>query len=232
MIDRLRAIIGRPGDPGEDSKTIGFFVGSTSLSIQVATIAKVLMAVVVVSATTLVVGLAFLGVGTQPAFAVSVSASDINISTADGNLTSVTITPNMTYSWNNVDSGVYEIKTDVEVSNDGSTWYTSVTDTYDCSFFECGAQSTTVNNDITTLDIAGSDFGQTSAFSLSDFNASDGQTKTTTVYVRLTARLLDENGAMIETTQVEKSFDVTVTNKEGTLSLSGELNTSATTPTS
>jgi hypothetical protein len=234
MIDRLRAIVDQV--LGTESKAIGVFAGSKSFSVRVVTIAKVLMAVVVVSATTVVVGFAFLGFGSGSALAVSVSAADIDISTNDGNVSSVTIEPGLTHSWTGVDSGVHQIQTTVDVSNDGSSWrYANVfAKTCDLSSnpdFDCGQTSATVDQSIRTISIAGGGDYQTDAFSLSDFNASDGETKTTTVYVRLTVTLYDESSNALEETQVVKSFDVTVTNVEGQLSVSGALNSSVSTPT-
>lgn len=236
MIDRLRAIIDMWGRLGDENKDIGLFAGSRSLSVRVTTIAKVLMAVVLVSATTLVVGFAFLGLGPQSALAVSVSASDINLSTNDGNVSSVTIEPALTHSWSGVDSGVDQIQTRVDVSNDGSSWeyanvFAKTCDSSSNPDFDCGQTSATVDQSIRTISIAGGGDYQTDAFSLSDFNASDGETETTTVYVRLRVTLYDDSSNALEETEIVKSFDVTVTNVEGELTVSGTLNSSVSTPT-
>lgn len=231
MIDRLRAIIDRIDGRGTETRAIGFFVGSKSLSVRVATIAKVLMAVILVSAVTVVVGFAFLGFGSQPAFAVGVTADDISISTSDGNVTSVTVAPNLTHSWSNLDTGVQTVRTNIDFSDDGSSWTGWGRADKACVGdidFDCGATTATVNQNIfTPIDVA----GDTPVFSLSDFNASDGETTTTTVYVRFTIELLDDSENVIKQKEVVKSFDVSVTNKEGTFSVTGVVNTNVTTPT-
>lgn len=231
MIDRVRAIIDRLTGRNGDGKTIGLFVGSRSVSVETGTITKVLMALIVASAATVAVGFAFLGFGSQPAFAVGVTADDISISTSDGNVTSVTVAPNLTHSWSNLDTGVQTIRTDIDFSDDGSSWTgwgradkACVGDTD----FDCGATTATINQNIfTPIDVA----GDTPVFSLSDFNASDGETTTTTVYVRFTIELLDDSENVIKQKEVVKSFDVSVTNKEGTFSVTGVVNTNVTTPT-
>jgi len=237
MIDRLRTVIDRLTGGGKESKTIGFFVGSRSVSVETATIAKVLVAAVVVSAGTALASFGFLGFGSQSALAVGVSASDISISTHDGNLSSVTVDPELTYSWSDVDKGVHEVDTTVDVSNgapaDDTDWtyvnvFRSSCDTTDA--YECGKTSATFTDTIRTISIAGGGDYQTDEFSLNEFNASDGNTTTTTVYMRFTVELRDESGNVLEERQYVTSFDVSVTNREGTLSVTGAVNGNVTTP--
>jgi hypothetical protein len=206
--------------------------------VETATIAKVLMALIVASAVTVVAGVAFLGFGSHTALAADVTADDISITTDDGNVSSVTMEPSLAYSWSAVDQGVHKVGTTIEVSNgqpsNESDWAYVNRFAMSCDVtnaeYECGKTTASFNDTIRTISIAGGGDYQTDEFSLSDFNASDGNTTTTTVYVRFTVELQDDSGNTIEEKQIVNSFDVSVTNEEGTLSVTGAVNASVTTP--
>lgn len=240
MIDRLRAIIDRFGEYSKEGRTVDVQVGSRSVSVATVTTLKMAMALVVVSAGTIGAGVGFLGAGSQSVLAVDVAANDVSISTASGNVTGVLVEPNVTVSWNNLDDGVEEVEYRVFVGpSESSLEPTAPTTTGSgsCTGSWCGNRTGSYSvigfgHDITSdSDFYGPVDTDPAPFDRSDFNASEGQTKTTTVYVKMEVRLIDSSGNVINSANSTlTSFTVSVTNTEGTVSMSGEFNTSVNTP--
>lgn len=207
---------------------------SRSPSVEISQLSAVVITAVVVTAVTV----AIVGVGTQSAMAVSATASDITVSSNDGNLTAVTMEPELTVSWSNINSGVTSVSTTIDVSNGGTHWERTNTFPWDCeerSNFDCGETSYTVDQSIPKICIAGcDDFRPTGpgGFELSDFNADDGETTQTDVHVRLQVSIYTQDSrGVVKKTRFTETFTVTVENLEGEMSASATLNTNAATPT-
>lgn len=242
MLDPVQKVLRSVKRIGDNGAEIYAGIGSYTLSIKLITITKLIVSVMVIGGVTAAAVLAFAGFGSQSALAMSISATDIEINTSDGSVTAVTIEPDLTYSWDGVDD-VQEISTTITISNasreksDTVYYFVKNDNTTICGSSGsdpdwCGNTSATVNKQVEKIDITdpAEYSGDTAAFSTDDFNASDGQTKTTTVYVTITVQLGDENGKLLEEEYHEMSFDVTVTNSDGDLTVTGALNTNATTP--
>jgi hypothetical protein len=216
------------GDAGSRSVTL-------SVHVRMATVAKVALAVLVVSAS----GLALVGVGSQGALAASVAASDVSIETNDGNVTAVTVDPTLTVSWDALEKPVEQILLQIKISDTSDDRNENVlggSQFLDCeieSHPDCGETSGTVTFDygderIDLLNRSQYTFvDESTLFEASDFAASEGQTKTTTVFVRVTARADFADGSSKFFSE-DLSFDVAVTNREGTLSIDGSLGTGVT----
>lgn len=186
---------------------------------------------VVAVAVLVAIGLAT--VAAPGTLAASFTASDVAISTNDGQISSVTVQPDFDASWSNLDTGVDNVGYTIEVSDDGSNWESLVIATVDCSNpnadFSCGVTSgteTIYQGNVQYDLLADGDYQSgTSPFSASDFSASEGSTETTTVHLRITLSVDDSNGNLVKETTVTRTFDVTVTNTDGSISISGIMGT-------
>lgn len=193
---------------------------------------QVLIAAVVVVAAVV----ALIGIGTQPTIAAGVSADDISVMTADGNISSVTIQPEGWVSWEHVDSGVVEIDVAISVKKSSSSSGAIL-------FFrevKCGSGTFTCNTTGGNISVStgapleltnDSDYNFGLApFELSDFNASEGTSQVTTVDVTMEVNMwnheLNEVGGTYKTT----SFDVNVTNLGSSTTADLDLHTNLTTP--
>jgi hypothetical protein len=240
MRERLRERLGREGNRGDVVRRALDDLGSRSLTLSVrvrlATVAKLAVAVLVVSAATL----ALVGVGSQGALAASVAASDVSIETNDGNVTAVTVAPTLTVSWDALEKPVEQILLQVKISaasddrNDNVLGGSQFLDCAVESHPDCGERSGNVTFDYggERIDILNrsrySFVDESTLFEASDFAAvEEGQTRTTPVFVRITARADFEDGTSKFFSQ-DLAFDVTVTNREGTLSIDGSLDTGVT----
>lgn len=193
-------------------------------------------AVVVAAILVVAVSLTMVTGGT---LAATFSAADVSVSSSDGTISSVTITPDFDAQWSDLDTGTDNLGYQIEVSDDGSTYESLVVATMDCSNpnadFSCGSTSGSqaiYDGQVTYDLLADGDYQSgTSPFSASDFSASQGSSKTTTVHLRVTTSLDDSNGNLIKETTVTKTFDVTVTHtgSQATLTISGVMNTNAST---
>ena len=186
---------------------------------------------VVAVAVLVAVGLAT--VAAPGTLAASFTASDVSISTNDGQISAVTVQPDFDASWSNLDAGVHNLGYQIEVSDDGSNWETLAVATIDCSNpnadFSCGATSgsqAVYQGNVQYDLLADGDYQSgTSPFSASDFSASEGTSETTTVHLRITISVDDDSGNLVEETTVTRTFEVTVTNTDGTISISGVMGT-------
>lgn len=195
---------------------------------------KLVMVAVVVTGG----GVALIGTGSQSALAASISANNIDISTDDGELTSLTIAPVGSVEWTGIDDEAYHMLSFLVISNDSTdneeTKSLVRTLHQDCSVTDYDFCNTTtgntsfaedpyqLTNDSQLQDPDGS------VFNLSDFSAPEGETKNTTVYVTHTVRLEDSDRNTIESTTETTSFEVQVTNQASSVSVSLALNTDAT----
>lgn len=237
MIDRLQAALDRLADRGTDVEETLADVGARSVSLQfrLATAAKVAMAALVVTGGTI----ALLGLGTGPAFAASLTASDVSISTNDGNITAVTLNPTLAVSWQGLDEPVEQVLVQVKISNSSGDPNGNVLDGsqfLDCaveSHPDCGETSgnTTFdygNEDINILNKSRYTFrNNATLFDAEDFAAADGETETTPVFVTITARA-DMTDGSSQFYNEQLSFNVSVTNEGSTVSAEGSLNTGVT----
>jgi hypothetical protein len=236
MIDRMRSVVNRLG--GNDVGTIDVSLGSRSLRVKAATITKLLVALVVVSAGTFAAGFAFLGVGSQPALAADVTAEDVSISTGSGNVTGVTVGPNVTITWNNVDEPVEEVVYRICVGPSESELEPMRPHKLASTYEDFGNRSGSLSYvdgtppDITDdVDFHGPYDDDPAPFDKSDFNASEGSTTTTTVHVMIEVQVEDADSNVITSSNSTlTSFEVSVTNTEGTVSTSGQIETNVTTP--
>jgi hypothetical protein len=239
MLERLRGLVDRGTDGDEAIRDALGGLGSRSVTlsvhVQVATIAKVAAAMIVLSAASLVL----VGMGTAPALAASVAASDVSIATNDGNVTAVTLDPTVTVSWSGLEKPVEQVLLQIKISDTSGDRNDNVlggSRFLDCEFDshpDCGETSGNVTFDygaerIDILNRSQYDFvDESTLFDAGDFAAADGETKTTTVFVRLTARADFADGTSKFFSE-DLSFDVSVTNREGTLSVDGSLDTDVT----
>lgn len=224
MMDQLRAIIDRLGRQSTDGKAI----------------AKVLVVAVLVSAGTVVVALGIIGVGSETVLAVDVTASDVSISTSNGNVTGVIVAPNVTFSWDNADAGVHKVTYRIWVGPSSSALEPTQPTALGCDtggFFTCGIKSgsfdyTGTGSDITSdSDFHGPYDDDPAPYDTRLFNASEGSTVTTVVPIKIETRLHDSDGNVIKSANSTlTSFEVTVTNTEGEISTTGVINTSVRTP--
>lgn len=231
MIGRLKAAFNRLTDRETEVQSLDD-IGNRSVTPQIrpATVMKVVMAVVVIAAGSIAL------IGPQPVLAASITSSDLKVTTSDGNITSVSIAPEYTIAWENLDSGVDQIDIRTKVSNDSSNWETIVALQAGCSVDRdfCGNKTGSYGSSTSTgLNITDSSeyrTGSSPPFDLDDFNASDGESQVTTVYVKVEVWLTDADNNRIKSTSDETSFVVNVTNIAGTVSTSHSLDTNLTTP--
>lgn len=233
MIDRFRSVISRTGSGGK----IALVVGSRSFSVNVATMAKLLVALAVVSAGVFAAGFALLGFGPQAGLAVDVTADDISITTNDGEISEVGLNPTLAVGWQGFDEPVEQLVVQVKISDSDPAGDENVlggSQFLNCdveSHPDCGetAGNATFDYGDETINILNKSRytfrNNDTLFNASDFNASDGETETTTVYVEVQVRADKSDGSSKFYTK-RLSFDVSVTNEESTLSAEGTLNTS------
>jgi hypothetical protein len=239
MLERLRDALERATEGEEGVRRTLDEAGSRSVTLSVqlrlATVAKAALAVFVVSAASL----ALVGVGSQGALAASVAASDVSIETNDGNVTAVTVDPTLTVSWDALEKPVEQLLLQIKISDRGDDRNDNVlggSQFLDCeidSHPDCGETSGNVTFDygderIDLLNRSRYTFvDESTLFEASDFAAAEGETETTTVFVRITARADFADGSSKFFSE-DLSFDVSVTNREGTLSIDGSLDTGVT----
>jgi hypothetical protein len=239
MRERLREgcerVGGRVGGVRRALDDAGSRSVTLSAEVRLATVAKAALAVLVASAG----GLALVGVGTQGALAASVAASDVSIETNDGNVTAVTVDPTLTVGWDALEKPVEQVLLQVKLSSapgDRNDNVLGGSQFLDCdveSHPDCGETSGNVTFDFgdERIDILNRSrytfVDESTLFDASDFAAAEGETRTTTVFVRVTARADFPDGTSKFFSE-DLSFDVAVTNREGTLSIDGALDTGAT----
>lgn len=234
MIDRLQDGLDRLTDRGTGLRATLADLGTRSVRLQfrLATAAKVVLAALVVTGGTV----ALLGLGTGPAFAASLTASDVDITTNDGNITAVTLNPTLTVSWRGLDEPVEQVMVQVKVSNssgdpggnvlDGSQFLDCAVESHpDCGETSGNATFDYGNEDIDILNESRYTFrNNATLFDAEDFAAADGETETTPVFVTITARA-DMTDGSSQFYNEQLSFNVSVTNEGSTVSAEGSLGT-------
>lgn len=177
------------------------------------------MVLVVVLAT--VISVSVLLFGTRPALAVSFSASNVTIDSEDGTITEVTVAPSGTVTWNGLDSVPESMNVELFISSDISNKdvLVSVGTTTIAIAFENQSKSGSQGFSLDKVDI----ISNTSlVWYKSNFESgTDGGSNTVTgIRVKLEVEV---NGKTTETE--EATFDVTVNNLAGSVSVSGDANT-------
>jgi len=232
MIDRLREGFYRLADRDKDVQAIVDDI--TARDVRLGTVVKVVVMAVVITGASV----ALFGTGSQGALAASISASDVSISTDDGNITRVTISPSGSVEWSGLDEEVDEVTVKFEIANESKSYHSVGGPNLDCTSEDhdwCHNTTGSATINATTFHLTNdSEYwvpGSNSPFDLSDFNASDGQTTNTTVHVKAKMILQNTNDDTILFTEEFASFEVQVTNEASSTSMSISLNTDATTPT-
>lgn len=133
-------------------------------------------------------------VSSEPTVAASgLTADDVSVSDTDGDITSLTVTPDITISWSNQNSQIktvkltWYVKTSSNSGTVGSTPYTFTVDT--------ATTDGSISPDIPTIDLLSNNGG---ALSGSNFNAAtEGDTTNTDVTISMDVQLLDSGDNVI-----------------------------------
>lgn len=248
MLQWLKAILSQYRNSNTEGTPIFLGIGSRSLSIQTGTITKLLVAGLVVTVGVVTASFAFVafGPGSASAMSVALTAENVSLTTDDGKVEAVTIDPTMTVAWNGLDEGAQSVVASYRVSKEPSLRGPPVGDTtVDCTAeptFDCGNTSQgdltlSISEDTTGIAVDAYDLTNTREFDASDFSAPEGETVTQTVYVTVEVAVVNTTypyeafrSNYIRSKNVTTSFDVTVTNREGELIVTGVLNTGIVTP--
>lgn len=177
----------------------------------------------VTGTATATAGVGLLTLESKPAVAASgLSASDVDVTSNDGDLTSLTIAPDITVGWSGQESPIAEVQYVWSAStstNSGSLG------TFSKSISTPTKSDSGVSKTFDTINMLGKNGGPLDA---SNFDAaSDGGTKTTDVTITMDVTLKDSNGNTVHTknSALSSTYAVNVTNKTSTVSSSGTANT-------
>jgi hypothetical protein len=159
----------------------------------------------------------------EPAIAASgLTAEDVSVESAEGELQELTIAPTVTVRWENY-SGVQTVG--VRFRTDGPQSNGTVTEWTQRDLDEART-SGDFEFDMETANMLSRNDGPLDAGS---FSAEEGEEATNDVTVMMDVRLVDGDGNTIEqqTPIMEVTYAVRVTNLESEISVSGKLNTGA-----
>jgi hypothetical protein len=160
---------------------------------------------------------AFVTTGSQPAMAASFEQESVSVTTHDGRVQDVTITPELTLSWEGANTSLGHAGVRIEATNDGSAG--TVVERTGLSVPNEADASRSYDAFETRSIIENGPYERT------DFRATgDGETVETTVRLTLTATLYDTNDEQVATTTAHPTFVVRVTNNEVTVEVTGEMN--------
>lgn len=167
-------------------------------------------------------GVTLLAAESEPAVAATgLSAADVNVSTNDGSLNTLTLEPDVDVSWDGQETKVSE----VQYTWSASTSFNSGTlGTFSKSVTTPGKNGS-VFKSFSRINMLGRNSGPLTA---SNFESStDGGSNSTDVTITLDVTLKDEGGSTITTKNdiLSATYSVTVSNKTSTVSSSGTANT-------
>lgn len=155
--------------------------------------------------------------------AAGLSASDVSVSSNDGTLSTLTVDPSLTVSWNGLGDSVANIQVVVSASgpqNSGAVY----SNTSNPSTTGKSGDETVEPGELNLL--SGNDNGVLTAGNFEP--STDGTSETTDVTVTVEANLKDSSSNTIASTTESVTFSVTVYDEESTSSVSGSLNTDGT----
>lgn len=158
--------------------------------------------------------------------ATGLSAGDVNVTTTDGSLNTLTISPDITVSWTGQEAAVHTVEVTWKVTT-GSTSETTIGPapaTFDVS---SPSKDGSLNKTMTTINMLSDNGG---ALTASNFEATtDGGSNSTDVTISMDATLKDSGGNQLASkTDIlgPTTYTVTVTNETSSTSSSGTANTS------
>lgn len=174
-----------------------------------------------------VVGTSALVFTTDPTVAATgLTASDVSVSNPEGNLQTLTITPDITISWDGQESAVASIDATWYVKTNSTSETTVGSTPYSISVSD-PSKSGSISHTFPEINLLSDNGG---ALSESNFDAStDGGSNTTDVSLSIDAKLKDSGSNIIaQESDIlgPKTNTVTVTNATSTVSSSGTANTS------
>lgn len=153
------------------------------------------------------------------------TANDVDVSSTDGDLNTLTINPEITISWTGQESAVSTVEATWFVKTSSTSETTVGTTPYSFDVSSPG-QSGSITETVGPINLLSNNGG---ALSGSNFDASsDGASNTTDVTLSMDAKVKDSGGNILESkTDVlgPKTFSVTVTNEMSSMSASGTANT-------
>lgn len=158
--------------------------------------------------------------------ATGLTTDNVSVSSADGDIATLAITPDITVSWDGQETEVAEIQATWSVMT-SSTSETTVGSTPFSITVSSPGTTGSVDHTFSEISLLSNNGG---ALSGSNFDATtDGGSTTTTVTLSMDVTLKD-SGSNTITSQTDvlgpQEYDVTVTNTESTVSSSGTANTS------
>jgi len=179
--------------------------------------------------TALVAGGGIIQISSSPALAATgLTAQDVSVSSSDGELDTLTISPDITVSWSNRSSAVETVEVTWYVSTPfkSETSVGSTPNTYDVSD---PSKDGSINQTMGPINFLSNNGGPLTG---SNFDASDGNTTTTDVTISMDAKIKDSGDNTLATkTDIlgPKTFTVQVSNTTSTTSASGTANTDGST---
>lgn len=160
--------------------------------------------------------------------ATGLTANDVSISSNDGDLTTLTVTPDITVNWDGQETAVSEIQATWNVQT-SSTSETTVGNTPYSISVSNSSKSGSVSHTFSEISLLSKNGG---ALDASNFNAAtDGGSTTTDVTLSMDATLKDSGSNTITSvTDVlgPNSYSVTVNNASSSVSSGGTANTDGT----
>ncbi|SDX91311.1 hypothetical protein [Halopenitus persicus] len=178
------------------------------------------------STLALITGGGLLVYSSEPAVAATgLSADDVTVSSNDGELTSLTIAPDITVSWDGQETAVAEIQATWSVASSGTSESTVGSTPYSISAPSPG-KSGSVDHTFPEISLLSNNGG---ALSASNFAATtDGGSTNTDVTLSMDVTLKDSSSNTVTSaTDVlgPKTYAVTVTNVESTVDSTGTAGT-------
>lgn len=153
---------------------------------------------------------------TSGAASTSLTTSNVGVTSNSGMLQSLTVAPNGTISYDGLESPPSSVVVTVSVREQSGSWQQLDRETTSAS----GLEGST-DYSFPTVDVLGS-----TSLQRQDFRAPDGDSKTTTLELRVSVALVGAGpGGSNVTTSATDSFDVTVTNEGARAGVNGRGNT-------
>jgi len=177
------------------------------------------------AAGVLVAGAGFTLYASEEVAAAGLSADDVTVSSNDGELTTLTITPDVTVSWDGQESAVAEVHATWYVKTSSTSETTVGSTPYSISVSD-PSKSGSVSHTFPEISLLSKNGG---ALTASNFTATtDGESTNTDVTLSMDVTLKDSGGntiAAVTDVLGPKTYTVTVTNSTSSVSASGTANT-------
>lgn len=148
--------------------------------------------------------------------AASFTASDVEVTSNNGHLESLTVAPNGTVTYDGLENEPADVVLAIEVESSDGTW-----DTVETQSLSATGLEGSVSYDFTAIDLI-----DNSALEETDFHATPGSTTDTTVNLRMNATLVGAgpNSSDVHATASD-TFTVSVTNQPASGGVGGSANT-------